>query len=542
MGWGMLIPVLPGLHLEMQLTTVTIGSITSIVSMIVFLSGAVQGKIADMIGKVAMLRLSVLSQLLGMILMFLAIRLRSVTLFILARCVPACCKCGMVVSQAFLCELRSANDKDGVKDIGRLIAFSNIAYILGPILGGFLYTFCPDAIYVAGIVFNVCSLCLLSLLASWTSSNLNHSLIKPILAVQPASSATEGTTKLLRYLHIKFAFQLGNTLFEALFAQHAMTSFRLSSSSTGLLLGWCGLLSALTNIFLLPFVSSPKKKEEEEKRVLPALTAALALGLSLWATSDGGTIAIFASSLVTIASNLFLCLLQGLIAQTQRKSGGVISRPRSRSPPNTSLSNMDDSGSATIKAKKMSVSSSNSQYQQMQPLDDPIVSSCSSRRARSESFSAPSSSSTSPIMTNSDSITNSIDISTAMALRRRQGKRRSGSEDLDANGRQRSSNPNANVALSLVRSTSTSPNASSSGCNGDGGMGAVMGLSSTADRAARIVSPALGSLLAAKMGSAGLVLYSCLACLYCFVLLLHGSYDNSRVSSWHGNKKMLKTL
>jgi len=311
--WSIVLPVLPGLHdTVFHINNITIGSISSLLSLLMFICGTLQGKASDYFGRITMLRISALAQLLGHIFIPISIRINSVMLYILARCIPSLFKCGMVVSQAYLYDISSAMDMS--KDLGNLLAYSNIGFILGPLLGGYAQVYNVYLTFAIGCFLALTNMYILFQLeqqsnsirfgnhvairsttpsdsshingniinhhqltsnqttneeiyhrkqqrnnisnASTNASSINNNNTTRISSHNNLLSSTILDQSFLQYLHIKFAFQMGNSLFESLFTQHARTQLGLRGSSIGLLLSYSGLISAFTNRYLLRYVTT----------------------------------------------------------------------------------------------------------------------------------------------------------------------------------------------------------------------------------------------------------------------------------------------
>lgn len=311
--WSIVLPVLPGLHdTVFHINNITIGSISSLLSLLMFICGTLQGKASDYFGRITMLRISALAQLLGHIFIPISIRINSVMLYILARCIPSLFKCGMVVSQAYLYDISSAMDMS--KDLGNLLAYSNIGFILGPLLGGYTQVYNVYLTFAIGCFLALTNMYILFQLeqqsasirfgnhvairsttpsdsshingniindhqltsnqttneeiyhrkqqrnnisnASTNASSINNNNTTSISSHYNLLSSTILDQSFLQYLHIKFAFQMGNSLFESLFTQHARTQLGLRGSSIGLLLSYSGLISAFTNRYLLRYVTT----------------------------------------------------------------------------------------------------------------------------------------------------------------------------------------------------------------------------------------------------------------------------------------------
>lgn len=282
--WSIILPTLPGLHDGIfHMNNVTIGAVTSLLSLLMFICGALQGKASDYCGRIQMLRISAISQLLGHLFISLSVQHTSVYLFILARCIPSLFKCGMVVSQAYLYDI--SNTLEISKDIGSLLAYSNVGFIVGPFIGGYAYNCNIYLPFGFGLALAVLNLYILHQLDNY--SNYANTLAKEIsdstaipnenksdgvksmkpndsehqssipVVSPPAAIAGVGVDiSFLQYLHIKFSFQMSNSLFESLFTQHARSQLGLRGSNIGLLLSYSGALSALTNRYLLRFILS----------------------------------------------------------------------------------------------------------------------------------------------------------------------------------------------------------------------------------------------------------------------------------------------
>ena len=411
-GWSIITPGLPTLHTQLALSSASVGSISALISIIALASVVVQGMASDAMGRVKLLSISSMAQLLGhVVLYFFALgRLTSIPLFIAFRVLPSIFKCGMIVSQAYVCDWIYNNpdmDEQGLnaqqvttRHISTLMAYTNLGFIVGPILGGQLSALDPSYPFTAG-----CGVFLLNLLlltqtqdppraestsvghdsgasmrnddceggqvpgtgapsypasspSSSPSSSSSSFYRKPLpnpyiqqlqrkssirprrinLANVPAyyggefqpylssslpsSAATKASGRraglepslpsLSWLLHFKFAFQVGNALYESLFAQHLKDRLGTSAQELGWLLGLCGLEAAFVNGVWVRFVLAVPT------RTWPTLIASSLFqgaGLALWAYCQSFAHAAVGTALIALSSNTFLSLIQGLIAR-----------------------------------------------------------------------------------------------------------------------------------------------------------------------------------------------------------------------------------
>lgn len=285
-GWTLILPALPGLYASFEADTATIGTLTALLSLLTFLCGAVQGIASDFFGRIRMLQMCALSQLIGHMLTIHGLQSKSLYIFVLSRCIPAFFKCCMVVSQAYLFDMEQ--NIPGNSDVATLYAYSNIAFMSGPLIGGFLVSYSVYYPCIFGLLISAMELTILYFLEessrsdAWQQSKLiqNSSVANGVSSEDDANGKGKAFNgNLLDLLHIKFAYQLSNALFEALFPQYGRSTFGLSGYATGLCYSLSGVLSALVNMYILPSVLLLRKPEQYLMYVL----ATTWMGLMIWA-------------------------------------------------------------------------------------------------------------------------------------------------------------------------------------------------------------------------------------------------------------------
>jgi hypothetical protein len=145
---------------------------------------------------------------------------------------------------------------------------------------------------------------------------------KPQQSIQRQNNSLQSGTGPLQpsltwLLHVKFAFQVGNAIYESLFAQHLKDRLSTSSQTLGWLLGLVGLEAAFVNGVLVRFVLA------EPARMWPSLIVSSllqSLGLTLWALCGSFSSAATGAALIALSSNTFLSIIQGQIARHSEAS------------------------------------------------------------------------------------------------------------------------------------------------------------------------------------------------------------------------------
>ena len=424
-GWSIITPGLPTLHQSLSLSSSSVGSISALISVIALASVVIQGMASDAMGRVRLLSISSAAQLIGHLVLFFFAKghMTSIWIFVTFRVLPSIFKCGMIVSQAYVIDWISAipEGKDDVdlnpdaslntqllatKHISTLMAYTNLGFIVGPVLGGQLSAMDPSYPFSAGCLVFLVNLALLtqmkdppredltrsqdndhladpenggdgscgtedygnnrmrsrtgphssssSLMAARSSIRprrkyltpvaLVDSEFSPFLSLQQGGSSRSTTRSsqmskpqqsiqrqnnslqsgtgplqpsLTWLLHVKFAFQVGNAIYESLFAQHLKDRLSTSSQTLGWLLGLVGLEAAFVNGVLVRFVLA------EPARMWPSLIVSSllqSLGLTLWALCGSFSSAATGAALIALSSNTFLSIIQGQIARHSEAS------------------------------------------------------------------------------------------------------------------------------------------------------------------------------------------------------------------------------
>ena len=110
-------------------------------------------------------------------------------------------------------------------------------------------------------------------------------------------------------LHMKFAFHIGNAMFELFLVSHTRRQLFLKENQVGYILGYYGFASLLSNTLLVPWVTS------YSVGYLLALLSAHSLGLLAWGLSTETAITVGGVTLVAITSSLYINLIQALVAE-----------------------------------------------------------------------------------------------------------------------------------------------------------------------------------------------------------------------------------
>ena len=148
LGFSMILPVLPFLGLSLGLSYLQIGLIASIFSICQLVSAPIAGKLSDRFGRKPILIVTQLSTLVGFLLLGFAF---TVVILIAARVVDGLLGSNMVVSQAYISDITSEENRTKVYNYSSAVFGAGL--IFGPFIGGILsiFNYSIPMFFAAGI-------------------------------------------------------------------------------------------------------------------------------------------------------------------------------------------------------------------------------------------------------------------------------------------------------------------------------------------------------------------------------------------------------
>lgn len=266
-------------------------------------------------GRANMLILNSIGTLLGLI---ICINATTPTQYIAGRIIPALFKCGMGVPNAYIADVSHNDAELIIVNLGRLQAVVSFGMIVGPTIGGHLAQFDPRTpLYYASYAMILSVAFLLFVRENQPKASPSRRPSR-ILANRNSRLASLSPTTLL---HIKFAFNLGNSIFEIYAATHIRSQLDLDESSLGYILSYYGLVSLFANVVLIPLIP-PRISMRSPTMV--GLVLLHSVALLVWGLSKHVYMIVAAVGVVSITSSLFLNTITTLLAeQTEASSSGA---------------------------------------------------------------------------------------------------------------------------------------------------------------------------------------------------------------------------
>lgn len=245
LGFSIVIPVLPFLALSLGLDAFQIGLILSVFSISQIFGNPIMGNFSDRYGRKPILIISQTSTLVGFILLGIS---DAAWLLILARLVDGLLGSNMTVSQAYISDVTSPEDR--TKMFGYSSAVFGAGLIFGPLIGGTLsaISFATPMFLAAGISLLTIVLALIFLPESLqTKKEEVHFKLSEIFPYEKTKSFLK-TPKIRGVLLMFFIYSVGFTLFISTFPLFAETQLQATAVQVGIFMSWIGILRVILQV------------------------------------------------------------------------------------------------------------------------------------------------------------------------------------------------------------------------------------------------------------------------------------------------------
>lgn len=297
MGLGLVIPVLnalildPSSHflataLSASMQNFIFGATIGIFMLCWFFGAALLGDLSDQIGRKKSLLICLIGSALGYLLSALAVITHSITFLIIGRVIAGFTAGSQPIAQAAIIDLSTAENKS--RNIGLILFFLSLGFIVGPVLGGVLadsslvswFSFSTPLYFAAAISF--INALLLAFLFGETYLVKNKITIKPQRAIQAFIDAFKHEK--IKYLStVFFIFILGWSSFYSFISMFALKVHHFTPTRVSLMMGVMGIGFGIGNGVLVNFFS---KRFSLKSNVIASLLLGAVLTLGMVVTNN----------------------------------------------------------------------------------------------------------------------------------------------------------------------------------------------------------------------------------------------------------------
>ena len=319
LGFSLILPLLPYYAKTFAADDFTTGILVASYAVAQLIGAPLLGRLSDRFGRRPILLVSVFGTFLGFLLLGFA---NTLFLLFVSRIIDGLTGGNLSVAQAYITDVTDAKSRS--QGLGMIGAAFGIGFTVGPVAGGLLsqWGYAVPAFVAAGL-----SLINLALIFFWLPESLTPEKRAQMPEKRPAVTVGALLKALQRpfsgsLLITRFFFGLAFAIFQTIFSLYALNKFNLNASDTGLILTFVGVLSVITQGFLIGRIV----KLVREDILIVGCVALMSLSLIGWALTPS----VIGLLIVLIPTALSGGILNTLLSSTLTKAvepqevGGIL--------------------------------------------------------------------------------------------------------------------------------------------------------------------------------------------------------------------------
>ena len=319
LGFSLIIPLLPYYAQTFDASDITIGLLLSSYAAAQLIGAPVLGRASDRFGRRPILLISIFGTFLGFLLFGFA---RSLTMLFASRILQGLTGGNLSVAQAYITDVTDAKSRN--RGLGMIGAAFGLGFIIGPALGGLLSNISYS---VPAFVASALSFVNLLLIAFW----LPESLAVEKRAQLPQKKSVFSFSALLQALKhpltgplliTRFLYSLAFVILQSIFALFALKRFNMSVVATGFVLTYVGIVSVVTQAWLVGKLSQKFK----DTILIESGLLLLALGLLVWAFAPNIPILVLSVTPMALAGGMLNTIVPSALTKTveSQEVGGIL--------------------------------------------------------------------------------------------------------------------------------------------------------------------------------------------------------------------------
>jgi DHA1 family tetracycline resistance protein-like MFS transporter len=319
LGFSLILPLLPYYAETFGASEFMTGLLVGSYAVAQLIGAPILGRLSDRYGRRPVLLASVFGTFIGFLLLGFA---NALWVLFLSRVVDGLTGGNLSIAQAYITDVTDARNR--ARGLGMIGAAFGLGFIIGPAAGGVLsqWGYSVPALVAAGL-----SLVNLGLIFFWLTESL--ALENRGRADKQRSAITsQALLAALRrpftgsLLVTRFIFGVAFATFQTIFALYALSRFGLTAAQTGYILAYVGVLSVITQGFLVGRITSRVREDV----LITACVGLMGLSLAGWALASS----VLALLLIMIPTAFSGGLLNTLLSSTLTKAvdaeetGGIL--------------------------------------------------------------------------------------------------------------------------------------------------------------------------------------------------------------------------
>ena len=319
LGFSLIIPLLPYYAQTFNASDTTIGLLLASYAAAQLIGAPLLGRASDRFGRRPILLISIFGTFLGFLLFGFA---RSLTMLFASRILQGITGGNLSVAQAYITDVTDSKSRN--RGLGMIGAAFGLGFIIGPALGGLLSNISYS---VPAFVASALSFINLILIAFWLPESLTAETRARMTQNKPVFSLS-ALLEALKHpltgplLITRFLYSLAFVILQSIFSLFALKRFGMSVAATGFVLTYVGVVSVLTQAWLVGKLS----QRFRDTILIQSGLLLLALGLLAWAFAPSVLLLVLSVTPIALAGGMLNTIVPSALTKTvePQEVGGIL--------------------------------------------------------------------------------------------------------------------------------------------------------------------------------------------------------------------------
>src|SRR5690349_12704126 len=319
LGFSLIIPLLLYYAQTFNASDTTIGLLLASYAAAQLIGAPLLGRASDRFGRRPILLISIFGTFIGFLLFGFA---RSLVMLFASRILQGLTGGNLSVAQAYITDVTDAKSRN--RGLGMIGAAFGLGFIIGPAVGGLLssISYSVPAFVAAALAFVN-----LLLIAFWLPESLTAEKRARQIERKPAFSL-QALLQALKHpltgplLITRFLYSLAFVILQSIFSLFALKRFNMSVVGTGFVLTYVGVISVITQAWLVGKLSQKFK----DSLLIQSGLMMLAMGLLVWAFAPSVPLLVFSVTPIALGGGLLNTILPSALTKTvePQEVGGIL--------------------------------------------------------------------------------------------------------------------------------------------------------------------------------------------------------------------------
>ncbi|HSK87488.1 MAG TPA: MFS transporter [Anaerolineales bacterium] len=319
LGFSLIIPLLPYYAQTFNASDTVIGLLLASYAAAQLIGAPLLGRASDRFGRRPILLISIFGTFLGFLLFGFA---KSLTMLFVSRILQGITGGNLSVAQAYITDVTDAKSRN--RGLGMIGAAFGLGFIIGPALGGLLsgINYSVPAFVASGLSFIN-----LLLVAFWLPESLTPEKRAQLTHQKPAFSFG-ALLQALKHpltgplLITRFLYSLAFVILQSIFSLFALKRFNMSVVATGFVLTYVGVVSVVTQAWLVGRLSQRFK----DTILIEGGLLTLAAGLLVWAFAPNIPFLVLSVTPIALAGGLLNTIVPSALTKMvePQEVGGIL--------------------------------------------------------------------------------------------------------------------------------------------------------------------------------------------------------------------------